>query len=193
MVLISALAPPAPGQCQLIPVITLLSSNGSHHVTHHQPRLWLVSVTQARHVIGWQPRMLLTSHATQRGLTPNCKLRFLGVGRLGTLEMGSPLSQTGPQTLMDSCILILRGMWCEASDYLHSWILTQEGNVCEILSPLCYSLDCLLSSGCKCQSTNNILLCFDKSVCQAGGERERRDKRYSRPTGKQRASIIENV
>ena len=34
-------------------------------------------------------------HATQRGLTPNCKLRFLGVGRLGTLEMGSPLSQTG--------------------------------------------------------------------------------------------------
>ena len=108
--------------------------------------------------------------ATQRGLTPNCKLRFLGVGRLGTLEMGSPLSQTGPQTLMDSCILILRGMWCEASDYLHSWISTQEGNVCEILSPLCYSLDCLLSSGCKCQSTNNILLCFDKSVCQAGGE-----------------------
>ena len=164
------------------PRASVSSSQWSHssplmaHITSH-------ITSPASHWSAWpQPGFWLAdspgccSHlATQRGLTPNCKLRFLGVGRLGTLEMGSPLSQTEPQTLMDSCILILRGMWGEASDYQHSWISTQEANVCEILSPLCYSLDCdncLLSSGCKCQTTNNILLCFDKSVCQAGGERE---------------------
>lgn len=36
-----------------------------------------------------------------------------------------------------------------------------------------------VSVSLRCQSTNNILLCFDKSVCQAGGER--RDRRDLRP------------
>ena len=131
------------------------SSPASHWSAWPRPGLWLDDIPGC-----------CSHHATQRGLTPNCKLRFLGVGRLGTLEMGSPLSQTGPQTLMDSCILILRGMWCEceASDYQHSWISTHRvGNVCEILSPPCHSLECdncLLSSGCKCQSTNNISVMF---------------------------------
>ena len=115
------------------PRASVSSSQWSHssrlmaHITSHSPAsdwsawprpgLWLADIPGC-----------CSHHATQRGLTPNCKLRFLGVGRLGTLEMGSPLSQTGPQTLMDSCILILRGMWCEceASDYQHSWISTHR-------------------------------------------------------------------